>query len=81
MPGEVQYGYTNDIILIFGLISIVIYGIMAVCYWTLRKEINQGVKEVLDYLFKGQIGKRVRKNWWLLALLFITSAGIYLIKR
>ena len=81
MPGEVQYGYTNDIILIFGLISIVIYGIMAVCYWTLRKEINQGVKEVLDYLFKGQIGKRVRKNWWLSALLFITSAGIYLIKR
>lgn len=81
MPGEVQYGYTNDIILIFGLISIVIYGIMAVCYWTLRKEINQGVKEVLDYLFKGQIGKRIRKNWRLLALLFITSAGIYLIKR
>jgi|GEM_PF-6967414 len=81
MSTEVQYGYTNDIILIFGLVDIVIFGIMAVCYWTLKKEINQGVKEVLDYLFKGQIIKRVRKNWWLLALLVITSAGIYLIKR
>jgi len=78
---KVQYGYTNDIILIFGLVDIVIFGIMAICYWTLKKEINHGVKEVLDYLFKGQIIKRVRKNWWLLALLVITSAGIYLIKR
>jgi len=81
MPAEVQYGYTNDIILIFGLVDIVIFGIMGVCYWTLRKEINHGVKEVLEYIFKGPIAKRIRKNWWLLGLLVVSCIVIYLINH